>query len=91
VVKKIFYYCLIGVLIIIVFIILKSTKGNGDKLLKFLDDKKIGFQKEIEVINKRQQVRRISMKIKKEKHVDFQKNIKHMSINDLDKYIKDNG
>jgi len=85
--KKWMWIVLAGVLAGAIWIILRLTRSNGDHALKILDRLKIGLQKKITVINKRQEKREKLIKIMEKYHHEIDKDVKRMSDSELDKYI----
>jgi hypothetical protein len=87
---KWFWKIAIGVVAVLITILLKTTKSNGDKLLNFLDKKKREWQNNIKVIDERMNKRKLAYEINKEKKLDMEKGIKRMPDNELDEFIKRN-
>lgn len=84
---KTWKWILVGVIALIIFILLKRPEGNNGKLLKFLDDKRLKLETDIDIINKRREKRKELIKIIKEEKIKRDKKINRMSNDELADFI----
>lgn len=91
---KWWHWLIAGLCVLAYHIINVKIFKNGDpsdKKMKWLDKKSEEHYKSFEEATARKKKRAEVKKIKKEKHIDFHKNINRMSISECDDIIKRHG
>jgi len=80
----------LATLTFICFIINVFKKDKSKELISALNDQKKKLKDQIKIIDDRINKRKLAYEIAKEKKIELEKNIKHWSDSELDKFINRN-